>query len=630
MNEKEIKIIIGSLLHDIGKVIYRDGQDKRNHSSSGYDYLKEKIKISDNEILDCVRYHHGYALKNADISNDAISYIVYMADNISAASDRRKKNEEANGFDIYRTLEPVFNVLNKNDGKYYYESSILNYESEINYPNVENKPFSKDLYMRIIENITDNLHGIEWNKEYLNSLMEVLEANTSYIPASTSNNELSDISLYEHSKLTAAIASCIYQFVEEKEINNYRDFLFDKGNEFYEKDVFLLASIDISGIQDFIYTINSKNALKTLRSRSFYLEILMEHIVDLLFDKLDLSRANLVYSGGGHAYIFLPNTDKCKKIFDEHIGEMNEWLFEQFNISLFLAGGYVTCSCNKLKNEPMGSYSEIYKELSKQLSAKKSNRYSAKQIAYMNYKKDYDHKRECNVCKNIGEVNSEGKCTFCQSIKEFSREILSTEFFSILSEKNDSGICLPGGYYVVADSEKRLKERMIDDCFVRAYGKNKFYSGKHIASKLWVGSYSSGSTFEDFAKNAVGINRIGVLRADVDNLGQAFVAGFNNDSNNDRYVTITRTAELSRHLSLFFKFYINKILQNPKYEFGSSQKVGRNATIVYSGGDDLFIVGAWNEIIGLAIDIRREFEKYTEGTLTISAGIGIYNSSYPI
>lgn len=36
MTEKEIKLIIGSLLHDVGKVIYRQGEDRRKHSQSGY------------------------------------------------------------------------------------------------------------------------------------------------------------------------------------------------------------------------------------------------------------------------------------------------------------------------------------------------------------------------------------------------------------------------------------------------------------------------------------------------------------------------------------------------------------------------------------------------------------------
>ena len=41
MTDEKIKLIIGSLLHDIGKVVYREGDDRRNHSISGYDFLKE-------------------------------------------------------------------------------------------------------------------------------------------------------------------------------------------------------------------------------------------------------------------------------------------------------------------------------------------------------------------------------------------------------------------------------------------------------------------------------------------------------------------------------------------------------------------------------------------------------------
>lgn len=56
--------------------------------------------------------------------------------------------------------------------------------------------------------------------------------------------------------------------------------------------------------------------------------------------------------------------------------------------------------------------------------------------------------------------------------------------------------------------------------------------------------------FEELAENAKGIKRIAVLRADVDNLGTTFVHGFKR-GDDDKYVTLSRTAALSRHLSLF-------------------------------------------------------------------------------
>ena len=41
--EKLVNLIIGSLLHDVGKVIYRTG-DGRKHSVSGADFLKNEAK----------------------------------------------------------------------------------------------------------------------------------------------------------------------------------------------------------------------------------------------------------------------------------------------------------------------------------------------------------------------------------------------------------------------------------------------------------------------------------------------------------------------------------------------------------------------------------------------------------
>ena len=80
--------------------------------------------------------------------------------------------------------------------------------------------------------------------------------------------ELADISLFDHVKLTAAIASCIYDYLNENHLN-YKETLFSKETEFYENKTFLFCSLDISGIQKFIYTPFLKNALRTLKAQIF-------------------------------------------------------------------------------------------------------------------------------------------------------------------------------------------------------------------------------------------------------------------------------------------------------------------------------------------------------------------------
>lgn len=648
MTEEKILLTVGGLLHDIGKVIHRQG-DGRAHSISGYDYLKNDVGIKDGPVLEQVKYHHGSALKDAPVSPDSFAYITYIADNIASAADRRKGEREDRGFEKTLPLEPVFNILNKNNKRMYYHPGML--DGSINYPTEEKQEFSTHFYMAVRQHITDNLKGIaEWNDEYINSLLEVLEGNLAFVPSSTAKDELADISLYDHVKLTAAIGTCIYDYLNEQQVTDYKTVLFKNAEEFYKEKAFLLFSMDISGIQSFIYTIHSKGALKMLRAKSFYLEIMMEHIMDELLSRLELSRANLIYSGGGHCYMLLPNTKAAKDIIKKFEAELNQWFLDNFDISLYIAAGYAECSAKSLKNEPEGSYEEIFRNAGNMISAKKSARYSCEQIIKLNRTIPQDNTRECRVCKKTAKLNDRGECEMCSSISGLSVNILSPDykFFAISNVKRNGALSLPFGKYMTSETESSLRKLMRDEEkeFVRAYSKNEMFTGKHIATRLWIGNYSTGETFEELAKASgrtvsdkqdsskeekIGIERIGILRADVDNLGQAIVSGFKGRDNSGRYSTLTRTATLSRQLSMFFKYYINDILGRPVYNLdGVKRNGGRKAVIIYSGGDDLFIAGAWNDVVELAVDIKDAFEKYTEGTLTISAGIGVYRHDYPI
>ena len=628
MTEQEVKLVIGGLLHDVGKVIYRTG-DGRKHSRSGYDYLKEEIGLEDKGILESVLYHHADALKNPTIADDSNAYVTYIADNIASASDRRENGSDDYGFEMSMPLQPVFNILNGNHGQQYYHPQMLK-EKEINYPTSEVKTYDEFFYKSVKEQLSDTLRGIEWNAQYVNSLLSVLETTMGFLPSSTSKKEVADISLYDHVKLTAAVNSCIFQYLQEQGITNYREELYKNANAFYEKQAFLIYSIDLSGIQAFIYTIHSEDALKTLRSRSFYLEIMMEHLIDTELERLSLSRANLLYSGGGHCYLLLPNTEQVKSVLEEFVKEVNAWLMETYDVALYAATGYAEASANNLKNVPQGSYSELFKTVSNTISQKKAHRYSAAEILKLNRKERERYNRECRICKTMNRINENGLCPICAAMKNASKAIMYEPFFVVLHEKKENALPFPCGGYLIAESEQELRQRLEEnpESLIRAYSKNQYYTGLKVATKIWVGNYQSDArTFEELAeraKEAGAIRRIGVLRADVDNMGQAFTAGFS-----ETYNTLSRTATLSRQLSLFFKCYINEILAQRKYRIGIGEGP-RNAMIVYSGGDDLFIVGAWNEVIELAVDIRDAFAEYTEGTLTISAGIGMYTPKYPI
>lgn len=634
MTEENVKLAIGALLHDIGKLLYRYN-DGRNHSRSGYEYLKDVVHIEDRKILEQVLYHHASLLKNVRIENNSLAYITYIADNIASASDRRKTQEEEPGFDREMSLQSIFNLLNCNDEKLCYSPEQLN--ENINYPTSVSTGFDEIFYGKIVNEIEKNLRGITWNKNYLNSLLEVLEAQLSYIPSSTMKSEVADISLYDHVKLTAAIAASIKEWLDENNISDYKETLFKGATGFYGKKVFLLFSMDMSGIQDFIYTIASKNALKMLRSRSFYLEIFMENLIDELLDYIGMSRSNLIYSGGGHAYIITANTENIKQKIVEFELKINEWLLDEFKTALFLGCGYAECSANELHNEPEGTYRQIFKNVSKMISQKKMKRYSAAQIIKLNSKGKKDGTRECRVCRRASKLlEDDDICSVCNAMIDMSQNILYKGFYIVTENPKDkAALPLPFGRYLVADNRKELLEKMKQDdsSYIRAYTKNKSYTGFKVVKNLWVGDYTLGDSFEELAKKSEGINRIAVFRADVDNLGDAFVNGFASKKYGEKYMTISRTATFSRKMSMFFKYHINYILENGEFYIADKkeeERGKRNATIVYSGGDDVFVVGSWDDVVGFAVDLQKSLKEFSQDTLTISGGIGIYPAKYPI
>ena len=629
MDDRQIKLIIGSLLHDIGKIAYRAG-DGRNHSQSGYDFLKEISLELDSDILNCVRYHHGSNLRSASISSDALAYITYYADNVASAVDRREAMEAEDGFDKTVPLDSVFNLLNNNHGKSHYAHHVLNPEEDIPYPTEKTVDMDESFYTGVLDRIRDNLKGLEVSDEYISSLLSVLEANLSYIPSSTSRRELADISLYDHVKLTAAISECLYQYCESKGISDYKKAFFSgETDRMWGTKAFLLYSMDVSGIQKFIYTISSAGALKGLRARSFYLEILMEHILDELLMRLQLSRSCLIYSGGGHCYMLLPNTSRAIQLTEQHRQDVNRWFMKQFGVALYIAGGYAVCSANDFRNEPEGSYSELFRTVSRQISMEKSHRYRAEDILSLNHI-HMSGKRECKICRRTDdELDAEGRCRICSALNHLSAEILYQDYFIVMTDPQDQALPLPGERYLTAGNEKKLRQLMERDTYVRSYTKNQLCTGKHVTTKLWVGNHQTGDTFEVLAEKAEGIKRLAVLRGDVDNLGNAFVNGFQRDKEGGRYATLSRTAALSRQLSLFFKLHLNQLLQKGRSNVFSDGGV-RQLCVVYSGGDDVFLVGAWNDVLDAAADLRNAFERYTEGTLTISCGVGLCDSSYPI
>lgn len=669
MKEKEI-LIKGALLHDIGKVCYRAMNKRINHSKLGGDFLEQYLKSNEEteRLLNCVRYHHKDYLQKAKLDKNDLAYIVYEADNIASGMDRRENEGEEKGFDPKLNLDSIFSVFYSDKEIQVANKYPLIYKDinkAFNYPRTDISLATNSNYEALLNKIKSYFITKDISQISINQLLQIIEEGFSYLPSSTNRAEVCDISLYVHSKITSAVASCMKLYFDEQQIQDYKKYCFNSGSKIFRNEkIYLLVSGDISGIQDFIYTIPSKGALKTLRGRSLYIDLLLEEFIDEYLEQIGLSRANVLYSGGGHFYILAPNIEDTKKAIDKLQAKMNRWLMENIGINLYLAIGIAECSANNLmKSEAQGN---LFATVNKKLKDDKTIRYSKDEdfLEYIfNVEKEEDTaKKECTICHNLVDklwkynIDEEIACEFCLNLYKLGQDILTQDLVFVISEeKIDGGIKIFG-----KDKDLYLYAVNIEDIdmfkgkILRIYSKNNLLEND-LAIRLYLADYSAKNendevmTFDDLAKSSCktdkGIKRLGVLRLDIDDLGIAFSSGFVSDKDkiedNLRYATLSRYADLSKDISMFFKVAINKICAGDltgcvDFEerafniLGIAKAPKRKVNIIYAGGDDLFLVGAWDEVLEVAIDINRAFKQFTNGKLTLSAGMAMFSPTYPI
>ena len=250
------------------------------------------------------------------------------------------------------------------------------------------------------------------------------------------------------------------------------------------------------------------------------------------------------------------------------------------------------------------------------ISQKKISRYDAKTLLELN-QGGKSSQRECAICHSVEKLTKykdQEVCHICAGMYRFAKEIQES-YYIVTKEK---GLSIGPGAYISGISKADLAEEEWD----RVYVKNSYRTDILKATHVFVGDYKYAeidqyAQLSQDSETGQGIKRLAVVRLDVDDLGAAFMAGFSYQDSG-KYNTLARSATFSRSMSLFFKVYIN--------QFAKEKKL----SIIYAGGDDVFAVGSWQDIIEFTICLRQNFIKWTNGKLTLSAGIGLFPDKTPV
>ena len=446
---------------------------------------------------------------------------------------------------------------------------------------------------------------------------------------------------------------------------------------------FLLVSGDFSGIQEAIYTIASGGALKTLRARSFMLELLMEHIIYEIQQATDCGRYSLIFSGGGGFSLLAPNTCGNRKTINAFINIINEWMLEQFGLQLFLAAHCAPMGEADLKGEPFKkTWESMADEMGKQKQRKFWDTSNFKNLFRPEMPKQLANQDACQITHRDDLPDCEMAPKDLPGIGRVSKLAYRlwklgdrlTEFKCIvrlrsLEDDLESGTLIfptHGGKYAEYKVVNHLPQVnnydalwLVNSWDLTTYRDNKTFSflfGNYVRSvaelpqaaqslekeeyqkdhsKKMDNPRGTTASFSGLAKAAQGSDFIGCLRMDVDNFGDIFSGELIGSG-------IAAISNLSRSMNLFFKGYLNQIcglelgdLAKENYPLNITAEYkpnGRDVSIVYAGGDDLFIVGAWDDIAELAFDINACFDAFScyNPDIHLSGGVTLHKPKFPL
>jgi CRISPR-associated protein Csm1 len=706
-------IYLAALLHDIGKFYQRADIGFSDKYKSLSDYSRKIAKMTC-PVDDHTRFSYQHAVwandffekkrktfeelcllnkntseydsKNDSFVNFACNHhhpqteqqaIITLADWWSTGTDRRTtkesekelKDDKIKWGDNRHKQVPLYSIFNRiNDGNCQSAFGLhsLNLDEGQFFPKKINKSsdgVNQNQYKKLWNEFLSEFDKLPSGsiEVFTESLLFLLKKYTWCIPSNT--EDLNDVSLYDHLKTTAAFADCLFLYKE----SNPNEFYWNSENKTLalKEDVkpVILVGGDISGIQKFIYDIASRKAAVSLKGRSFYLQLLIDSIIQRIITHKDIncSLGQIIYSSGGKFYMLLPNTDKVKKAILQLREEFEKKLWNDHNGQLILNLDYVAFSFSKkerlvcFENEEDAKIGDLWKYLAEKLTENKSCKFKSVLTDYYEQlfkPQEVDEKSavcavtgiESSKCETINNKNDKDDNIFVLPIVNKQIELGGAlkDADCIISSKSDNismvaGNDLGTGIDIVnihtCLTEKIMPENN-SEWNVETYTgirRHKMINNlKFLDSETKEKAYSYGFQFYGGNKQAKNGNRnktfdeladetyLGILRMDVDNLGAIFIKGLpETDKNFAAYST------LSFMLDYFFSGYLNTIRNKDCYK--------DDVNILYSGGDDVFAVGKWDKLILFAEAIRRDFARFVgRDDISISGGIVFVGEKYPI
>lgn len=370
----------------------------------------------------------------------------------------------------------------------------------------------------------------------------------------------------------------------------------------------------ISGIQDFVFAVpeDEGGQARMLRARSFFVQALTEVVTFRIQKALGLGPETLLFCAAGRFALDATAVSDANALLQETRESLEKWLLHETAGALRLA---VVADSRVGGSTNGGDVADHYEHAVSKLVVEKHHSWAP----YLAPTNSWIPRRFVLPAIPGADVPAR--------FRAIGKALPKAQW--LLVEEPDAREQPTGGVsFELAGLRATLLERATPDRVQRAALAAALGGGpspvpspanrirRPLARYVPLNSDGTPTWFEELAVRARGAPFLGLLKMDADSLGTAFRERLRRESD------LRSLSRFSSALDDFFAVELDRTLR--------TQSWGAIYT-VFSGGDDLLLVGPWDLMLTFAGHAQRLFSRrFRDHGLTISGGLAIVKYRYPI
>lgn len=352
----------------------------------------------------------------------------------------------------------------------------------------------------------------------------------------------------------------------------------------------MLFLADLSGIQDYLFLVRETGGKQAsaLRFRSLYIQLIAEALAVRILHACDLTEEAIVFNAAGKIAIQIPDIDGSLQTIQTHIREIEELLRRDTQARLSLSYAVSNGNGHNLVHQ--------FDDANRRIQRAKLQRWSSSVVSNA-----WDTSALVMQPPPDTESEADRDARFGRNVVQPDRRFVVFGRPEAADHTADLEVLgLPVHLVSTLPSDPSLHTRNLDRL------------ARHIPTQD-----NHAVEFVDLAHASSGMPMLGVLKADADSLGAAISGVLQGACDLDPL------QKLSQRLEHFFSENLD---QRMRHDSRWSQLY-----TVFSGGDDVLLVGPWDIALDFADFLREAFvSEFHDIGLTISAGLAIVKPRFPI